>query len=225
MTVDWIVSSMPVAYTTALDAMARRAEAIRDGQAPETVWLLEHPPLYTAGTSTDMRDYFGGNDLPVHRTGRGGQLTYHGPGQRIVYVMLDLGRRGRDLRRFMADLEAWIITTLAEFGVRGEVREGRIGIWVTGGETADRAGECKIAALGLRVRKWVSLHGLAINVHPDLSYYRHIVPCGISDYGVTSLHDLGIAVELAEIDAVLRNTFGGHFDNATLVDTPDTVLL
>jgi len=218
-TVDWIVSSRPVPYQDALDAMARRVENIDRGRDAEAVWLLEHPSLYTAGTSTRMDDYLGGNDLPVHRTGRGGQLTYHGPGQRVVYIMLDLGKRGRDLRRFIANLEAWIIEALATFGVRGEVRPGRIGIWVAGDAAPDgRPSEQKIAAVGLRVRKWISFHGLAINVHPDLSYFRHIVPCGISEFGVTSLHDLGVAASMAEVDAALLSTFTAHFSPARIVE-------
>ncbi len=215
MTIDWVISSTPVAYQDALDAMAGRVEAIGQGQAAETIWLLEHPPLYTAGTSTRMEEYLGGNDLPVHRTGRGGRLTYHGPGQRVVYVMLDLGQRDRDLRRFITDLEAWIIATLATFGIKGEVRPGRVGIWVMD-ETVE-AGECKIAAVGLRIRKWISFHGLAINVAPDLSHFRHIIPCGLSEFGVTSLHALGVGISMDELDAALQTTFMARFADVRTV--------
>jgi len=172
---------------------------------PETVWLLEHPPLYTAGTSAKDSDLLDPRRFPVHRTGRGGQFTYHGPGQRVAYVMLDLKRRGGDIRAFVRDLEQWIIETLASFNVTGERREGRVGIWV------DRGGghEDKIAAIGVRVRRWVSYHGIAINLEPDLSHFAGIVPCGIAEqnYGVTSLVDLGIPATMAELDSALRAAF------------------
>jgi lipoyl(octanoyl) transferase len=187
--------------------MERRVQGIRDGSAQEWVWLVEHPDLYTAGTSGDPSELLDANKLPVFQTGRGGRYTYHGPGQRIAYVMLDLGARGRDLRRYVSNLEQWIIETLETFGIRGERREGRIGIWV------DHNGqEKKIAALGVRVRHWVTFHGIAINVDPDLGQYRGIVPCGIADHGVTSMAELGVPVDMAEVDAALKEAFDGLFD-------------
>ncbi|GER05519.1 octanoyltransferase [Iodidimonas nitroreducens] len=185
----WVRSDNLVDYPDALAFMEARANAIRDGQAQDLVWLLEHPPLYTAGTSARRDDLLLPDRFPVYVAGRGGQYTYHGPGQRIAYVMMDLTQRGRDLRRYVADLEGWIIAALAEFGVHGEIREGRVGVWVDRGDGR----EDKIAAIGVRVRRWVSFHGLAINVAPDLSHFGGIVPCGIagsSGLGVTSLQDL-----------------------------------
>jgi len=201
---DWRISDGLVPYDEALGAMEARAEAIRAGAQPEQVWLLEHPPLYTAGTSAKADDLLQPGRFPVHQTGRGGQYTYHGPGQRVAYVMLDLKQRGADVRRFVRDLEEWIIRTLARFNVTGERREGRVGIWV-----AHDGREDKIAAIGVRVRRWVTYHGIAINVDPDLSHFSGIVPCGVAEphYGVTSLADLGLMVTTAEVDAVLRREF------------------
>ncbi len=208
MTPEWRTEPTPVDYQSGVHTMEQRAAAIRAGSAPELIWLVEHPPLYTAGTSADDSDLLAENALPVYRTGRGGQYTYHGPGQRVAYVMLDLDARGRDIRRYVADLEQWIIVTLAQFGVTGERREGRIGIWV-----AHEGREDKIAAIGVRVRRWVSYHGIAINVDPDLSHYNGIVPCGIdpTQYGVTSLAALGVSATMADVDAALKSGYGEVF--------------
>ena len=200
--VEWIASREPVPYPSALRFMDARAGAIRLGDAAECVWLLEHPPLYTAGTSADDAELLDHGSFPVYRSGRGGRYTYHGPGQRVAYVMLDLVPRGSDLRRFVWGLEEWMIRTLAEFGVDGLRRRERIGVWI---ETSD--GEAKIAALGVRVRRWVSMHGIALNVDPDLAAFRGIVPCGIRDHGVTSLRALGIPATTELVDAALRKTF------------------
>ncbi len=210
---EWLISERPVAYETALALMEKRVGEIRLGTAAEAVWLLEHPPLYTAGTSADPLDLLEPERFPVFKAGRGGQYTYHGPGQRVAYVMLDLKKRRSDVRAYVRDLEQWIIETLSRLGVSGERRDGRIGIWVT------RAGgrEDKIAALGVRVRRWVSFHGIAINVSPDLSHFEGIVPCGIAGHGVTSLADLGIAASMADVDAHLRNAFAAVFDTAVPV--------
>ena len=203
--------------------MERRAAAIAAGQAPELVWLLEHPPLYTAGTSANPRDIVDAR-FPLYQTGRGGQMTYHGPGQRVAYVMLDLKRRLPDVRRFVATLEEWIIRTLAAFNVRGERREDRIGVWVRRSEKGEGR-EDKIAAIGIRVKQWVTLHGIALNVDPDLSHFSGIVPCGVSDqrYAVTSLCDLGLPVSMAEVDMVLRREFDPLF-GATIDQTVDLVV-
>lgn len=205
--VEWRVSDSPVAYDDAVAFMNARSEAIANGEAPELVWLVEHPPLYTAGTSTNRADLLDAR-FPVHDSGRGGQLTYHGPGQRVGYVMLDLRQRGPDLRRFVATLEEWIIRTLGAFNVNGERREDRIGVWVKRPDKGDGF-EDKIAALGIRVKRWVTLHGIAINVEPDLSHFGGIVPCGVSvaRYGVTSLVDLGIPVAMTDVDVALRGAF------------------
>ena len=205
--VEWRVSDSPVSYEDAIATMETRAAAIAAGRAAELVWLLEHPPLYTAGTSTNHADVIDAR-FPIHESGRGGQLTYHGPGQRVAYVMIDLRRRGPDVRRFVATLEEWIIRTLAALGVRAERREDRIGVWVRRPEKGNGF-EDKIAALGIRVRQWVTLHGIAINVNPDLAHFSGIVPCGVSEkrYGVTSLSDLGVPVSLTEVDEVLRREF------------------
>jgi len=205
--VEWRVSDALVPYPVALSEMDARVAAIIAGQAPELVWLLEHPPLYTAGTSADAADLIEPR-FPVYHVGRGGQFTYHGPGQRVVYVMLDLSRRKPDIRAFVATLEEWIIRTLAAFDVRGERRKDRIGVWVRRPERGEDR-EDKIAAIGIRVRRWVSLHGIAINVAPDLTHFAGIVPCGVSDarYGVTSLADLGLLVGMAEVDTALRREF------------------
>jgi lipoyl(octanoyl) transferase len=209
--VEWITSDTPVDYVTAVAFMEARADAIAAGTAPETVWLLEHPPLYTAGTSARPEDLTDPGRFPVHAARRGGQYTYHGPGQRVVYVMLDVGRRGRDVRCFVRDLEAWVIAALAEFGVRGEIRDGRVGVWVARPEKLPLPDgsprEDKIAAIGIRLRRWVSFHGLAINVDPDLSHFDGIVPCGIRGHGVTSLVDLGLPVTMHDVDLALRRSF------------------
>jgi len=209
--VAWAASPGPVGYVQAVAAMDARAAAIADGVAPELVWLLEHPPLYTSGTSAQPADLIEAR-FPVHASGRGGQFTYHGPGQRIAYAMLDLRRRSPDVRRYVATLEEWIIRTLAAFGVAGERRDCRIGVWVRRPAKGDDA-EDKIAAIGIRLKRWVTLHGIAVNVAPDLSHFAGIVPCGIADprYGVTSLADLGHAVAMAELDRVLRREFEGLF--------------
>jgi lipoyl(octanoyl) transferase len=210
--IEWRISDGLTPYPEAVETMESRVAAIRAGTAPEMVWLLEHPPLYTAGTSARPADLLQPQRFPVYATGRGGQYTYHGPGQRVAYVMLDLKRRGPDLRRYVENLEDWLIHTLARFNVRGERRDGRIGIWVArpGGR------EDKIAAIGVRVRHWVTFHGVALNLDPDLEHFSGIVPCGIdsgpdSRFGVTSLHDLGILVSIAELDAALKGAFGEVF--------------
>ncbi|EIE52910.1 lipoyltransferase [Citreicella sp. 357] len=191
--------------------MEARAEAIAAGTADEAIWLIEHPPLYTAGTSASIEDLRDPDRFPVFVSKRGGQYTYHGPGQRVVYVMLDLNKRGRDIRAFVQQLEAWVIAALAEFNVTGHIRDGRVGVWV---ERPDRAplpdgrmAEDKIAAIGIRLRRWVSFHGISVNVEPDLDHFSGIVPCGISDYGVTSLVDLGLPVTLTDVDVALRRAF------------------
>lgn len=213
--VEWITSDAPVPYPDALAFMEARADAIAAGTAAEVIWLLEHPPLYTAGTSARPADLVDPDRFDVFEARRGGQYTYHGPGQRVAYVMLDVGRRGHDVRHFVQQLEAWIIAALAQFNVTGEIREGRVGVWVTRPDKPLRPDgglqEDKIAALGIRLRKWVSFHGLSINVEPDLSHFDGIVPCGICDYGVTSLVDLGLPVTLADVDVALRQTFAQVF--------------
>ena len=203
---EWRVSAEPVAYPNAVAAMEARAAAIHAGTAPEMVWLLEHPALFTAGTSARSEDLLDDLGLPVFTTGRGGQYTYHGPGQRVAYVMLDLKPRGSDLRAYVGGLEDWLIATLATFGVHGERRQGRVGVWVV----RDGA-EAKIAAIGVRIRRWVSYHGVSLNVAPELAHYRGIVACGIREHGVTSLAELGIEATMAEVDKVLRETFGRAF--------------
>jgi lipoyl(octanoyl) transferase len=208
--VEWRIGPGRVAYSDALAVMEERVAAIREGAAPELVWLLEHPPLYTAGTSARIQDLLAPRRFPVFAAGRGGQYTYHGPGQRVAYVMLDLQRRKPDLRRYISQLEEWVICTLAQFNVRGERRNGRIGIWVV--EPGGR--EAKIAAIGVRVRRWVTYHGVAINLDPDLEHFSGIVPCGISGFGVTSLAALGLTTTMAELDAALRATFDEVFGAA-----------
>ena len=205
--VEWSVAREPVSYPDAVHSMEERVAGILAGRASEQVWLLEHPPLYTAGTSAQADDLLDPQGLPVFKTGRGGQYTYHGPGQRVAYVMLDLAARRRlDLRCFVRDLERWLIGALAEFGVAGMCRSGRVGIWV---ET--ESGEAKIAAIGVRVRRWVTFHGVSLNVAPDLAHYRGIVACGIREHGVTSLAALGIGATMAEVDRVLRRKFDAVF--------------
>lgn len=218
MAVEWITSTSPVPYDVALSAMEKRVAEIRAGTASEAIWLLEHPPLYTAGSSAVDSDLKDPDRFPVYRTRRGGQFTYHGPGQRVAYVMLDVAARGRDVRRFVEQLERWVISALAEFNVTGEIREGRVGVWVTRPEKPPlpdgSAREDKIAAIGVQMRKWVSFHGLSINVEPDLSHFDGIVPCGISDHGVTSLVDLGLPVDLGDVDVALKRTFARAFSSA-----------
>jgi len=200
--IEWKVSEAPVAYEEALAFMEQRAAAIRAGAARECIWLLEHPPLFTAGTSADPAELLNPQDFPVFEAGRGGRYTYHGPGQRVGYVMLDLEKRGKDIRCFVHALEGWMIDTLAEFGVSAHRANGRIGIWVGTG-----ADEAKIGALGVRVKRWVTLHGFALNVSPDLSHFGGIVPCGIADFGVTSLAELGKQIPLPGVDAALKGSF------------------
>ncbi|MCB1481621.1 MAG: lipoyl(octanoyl) transferase LipB [Rhodobiaceae bacterium] len=210
--VEWRILPGMSDYSETLGAMEERVKGIAEGSAAETVWLLEHPPLYTAGTSAEDADLLSATRFPVHRTGRGGEFTYHGPGQRVAYVMLDLSRRGGDVRRYVADLEEWIIRTLAAFNVVGERREDRVGVWVV---QPDRGTEDKIAAIGIRVRRSVAFHGIALNIDPDLEHYSGIVPCGISGHGVTSLVDLGIPVTIPEVDTVMRETFEEVFGRGT----------
>lgn len=204
--VEWVVTDGLTGYEAAVAEMEARAALIADGQARERVWLIEHPPLYTAGTSARDEDLIAPERFPVHRSGRGGQFTYHGPGQRVAYVMLDLKRRQPDLRRFVAALESWLIGTLDEVNIRGERREDRVGVWVRRPEKGAEV-EDKIAAIGIRVRRWVSFHGISLNVDPDLAHFDGIVPCGVSRHGVTSLVDLGLPVTMPEVDSVLRDRF------------------
>jgi lipoyl(octanoyl) transferase len=208
--VEWAISRTPVPYPVAVTAMEARAAAIRAGEAAELVWLLEHPPLYTAGVSARPADLIAPDRLPVFASGRGGQYTYHGPGQRVAYVMLDLAARRRDARAFVGALEAWIIDALARLGVIGQVRCGRIGVWVDRPGSSP-PGEDKIAAIGVKLRRWVSFHGISLNVAPDLAHFEGIVPCGISDYGVTSLADLGLDVSMEEADEALAAAFATVF--------------
>ena len=204
--VGWAVSTDYVDYPAAVAAMEARAAAIADGTAGELIWLLEHPPLYTAGVSAKAGDLLTPDRFPVFESGRGGQFTYHGPGQRVAYVMLDLTKRGRDVRAFVAALEAWIIDALAAFNVTGELRDGRVGVWVER-KGAGWSREDKIAAIGVKLRKWVSFHGISLNVEPDLSHFSGIVPCGQTEHGVTSLVDLGLPVTLDEADEALKASF------------------
>lgn len=217
--VEWITTDGLTGYDEAVAFMEARAAAIAEGTAEEAVWLVEHPPLYTAGTSAKPADLTAPDRFPVYDTKRGGQYTYHGPGQRVAYVMLNVAERGRDVRCFVRDLEGWIIAALAEFNVRGEVRAGRVGVWV---ERPDKprnidgsVREDKVAALGIRLRRWVSFHGLSINVEPDLSHFDGIVPCGIREHGVTSLVDLGLPVTMADVDTALRRTFDAAMTRRT----------
>ncbi|WP_371054941.1 lipoyl(octanoyl) transferase LipB [Rhodosalinus sp. K401] len=214
--VEWITSDGLVDYRRAEAEMEARATAIAEGRAAEAIWLLEHPPLYTAGTSARPDDLRAPDRFPVHPTRRGGQYTYHGPGQRVVYVMLDVGRRGRDVRRFVAALEAWVIATLGRFNVEGMIREGRVGVWVPRPDKPalpdGTPRDDKIAAIGIRLRRWVSFHGISINVDPELSHFDGIVPCGIDGHGVTSLVDLGRPVTMADLDAALAESFAETMD-------------
>ncbi|MBW8816191.1 MAG: lipoyl(octanoyl) transferase LipB [Caulobacterales bacterium] len=217
----WAVSTAPVAYPQAVAAMEARAAAIAEGQAGELIWLLEHPPLYTAGVSAKTQDLIEPDRFPVFASGRGGQFTYHGPGQRVAYVMLDLTRRQRDVRAFVAALEAWVIGALAAFNVRGELRDGRVGVWVERREPGLPTREDKIAAIGVKLRRWVSFHGVSLNVEPDLTHFSGIVPCGVTEHGVTSLVDLGLPVTLDEADAALRASFREVFGET--VDAPPPI--
>lgn len=209
--VEWIQADGLTDYEEAVAFMEARAEAIRAGTAEECIWLVEHPPLYTAGTSAKVQDLTDPDRFPVYTSKRGGQYTYHGPGQRVAYVMLDVAKRGKDIRKFVHQLEEWVIATLDQFNVKGEIRDGRVGVWVvrddkpktvTGADPED-----KVAAIGIRLRKWVSFHGLSINVEPDLDHFTGIVPCGITEHGVTSLVDLGLPVTIDDVDVALKTTF------------------
>jgi len=210
---EWRVATSPVPYPEALAEMERRVAAIEAGTAPELFWLLEHPPTYTAGTSASADELLNAGDIPVFETGRGGRYTYHGPGQRVIYVLCDLRQRDKDLRAHVARLEEWVIRTLSEFGIAGERREGRIGIWVNGQGSASvpQSAEKKIAAIGVRVRRWIAYHGLALNVNPNLAHFNGIVPCGIAEYGVTSMHALGVKATMGEVDAAFRKTMADIF--------------
>jgi lipoyl(octanoyl) transferase len=211
--VEWKTLPGLAPYAETLAAMEARVAAIHQGTAPEAIWLLEHPPLYTAGTSAQAQDLVDPDRFPVFPVGRGGQYTYHGPGQRVIYAMLDVSRREKDVRCFVRHLENWVIAALAEFNVKGEIRPGRVGVWVTRPDKAPNLDgtprEEKIAAIGVKLRKWVSFHGISINVEPDLSHFSGIVPCGIREHGVTSLVDLGLPVTMADLDAALMATFEG----------------
>lgn len=220
--VEWITSQGLTAYPDALTFMEDRVSQITAGTADEAIWLVEHPPLYTAGTSAKQADLLKPDKFPVYTARRGGEYTYHGPGQRVVYVMLDVGARGHDVRAFVNQIEGWIIATLETFNVRGERRKGRVGVWVTRPHKPHLPNGCvtedKIAALGIRLRKWVSFHGLSINVEPDLSHFSGIVPCGISGHGVTSLVDLGLPITMEDVDIALRQTFDHSFPRKTTTD-------
>jgi lipoyl(octanoyl) transferase len=215
----WAVSPGLVDYPSAVEAMRARATAIGQGDAGELVWLLEHPPLYTAGVSAKAEDLLDPDLLPVHRTGRGGQFTYHGPGQRVAYVMLDLAKRGRDVRAFVRGLEAWVIGALGAFGIDGEARAGRVGVWVRRSDGGVER-EDKIAAVGVRISRWVSFHGVSLNVAPDLAHYAGIVPCGITEHGVTSLADLGVQAPMSDVDAVLMQAFVREFGTVRAESPP-----
>lgn len=218
-TIGWAVSSGPVDYAAAVHAMEERVAKIRDGEAPQLIWLLEHPPLYTAGTSARDDDLLDPTRFPVHRTGRGGLYTYHGPGQRVVYVMLDLKWHSSDVRAFVQRLEQWVIGSLAVIGVNGDVRPDRIGVWVPRPELG-QGREDKIAAIGIRVRRWVTFHGLSLNVAPVLEHFDGIVPCGIEGHGVTSLADLGVGCDMATVDRVLMRSFVETFGTGSLIEEP-----
>ena len=217
--VGWAVSPGRIPYPEAVAAMEARAAAIAQGSAGELVWLLEHPPLYSAGVSARAEDLLNAGDIPVFETGRGGQFTYHGPGQRVAYVMLDLNQRGRDVRRFVRGLESWIVDALTTFNVDSGPRDGRVGVWVERRD-GSLSREDKIAAIGVKIRKWVSFHGISLNVEPDLSHFSGIVPCGIREHGVTSLVDLGRPVTMAEADAALRAAFVSEFGPVETGETP-----
>ncbi len=209
--VEWKISDTLVPYEDAVTFMEDHVAKMTAGEADELIWLLEHPPLYTAGTSANIDDLTDPDRFPVYASKRGGQYTYHGPGQRVIYVMLDLNKRGRDVRAFVQMLENWVIETLGEFGVKGQIREGRVGVWVERSDkpltSSGKTAEDKIAAIGIRLRKWVSFHGISINVDPDLDHFSGIVPCGITEHGVTSLVDLGLPVTQADVDVALMAAF------------------
>ena len=209
--VEWIISPGLVEYPDALKVMDERVDSIQKGNAKELVWLLEHPPLYSAGTSAKPEDLLTPNRFPVFKTGRGGQYTYHGPGQRVAYIMLDLNRRRRDIRAFVSSLETWIINTLAKFNIRGERRSDRIGIWVRRTDLNNSEREDKIGAIGIRIKRWVTLHGISINVSPNLEHFDGIIPCGIGGYGVTSFEDIGQPLEVYDLDVELRTEFDQLF--------------
>ena len=213
--VQWEISEGEVDYDTALEKMDNHVQKMISGETDEKIWLLEHPSLYTAGTSANKKDLVEPDRFPVIKTKRGGQYTYHGPGQRVVYVMLDLNKRGKDIKKFIEKLEAWIILSLAEFNIVGQRRSGRVGIWIERLDKPKNAdgllGEEKIAAIGVRVRKWITFHGLSINVDPDLSHFQGIVPCGVKEHGVTSLVDLGLPVSMTDVDIALKKSFSKVF--------------
>ena len=214
--IEWRISDHAVAYSDAVSWMEQRITDIRVGSAPETIWLLEHPPLYTAGTSADPSELLDCNRFPVFKTGRGGRYTYHGPGQRVAYAMLDLKNRGGDVRQYVYDLEQWLIETLSEFSINGDRREDRVGIWVRQGAPPNPVcREDKIAAIGVRVRKWVAYHGVSLNVEPDLDHFDGIVPCGIKEHGITSLWNLGITAPMPEVDCALKVNFEKVFGRET----------
>jgi lipoyl(octanoyl) transferase len=215
--VEWRISDGLVGYEDAVGQMEARVAAIHADLAPEMVWLLEHPPLYTAGTSARDEDLLTPERFPVHRTGRGGQFTYHGPGQRVAYVMLDLKRRRQDVRCYVNALEEWLISTLGQFNVTGERREGRVGIWVSRTERGQPDREDKIAAVGVRIKRWVTLHGISLNVGPDLGHFDGIVPCGIAEHGVTSIEDLGLPVSMPDVDMALRASFETSFGAGSIM--------
>ena len=215
--IEWKIATFPVPYPEAVEAMERRVAAIRKGDGREMAWLLEHPPIFTAGASARKEELIAAGAFPVYATGRGGRHTYHGPGQRVVYVMLDIRRRDPDIRAYVRNLEEWLIKTLARFGLSAERRQGRVGIWVVRGQGDTPANEYKIAAIGVRVRQGVSYHGVSINVDPDLDHYAGIVPCGIKEFGVTSMADLGIAATMAEVDEALKACFEEVFGIETVV--------
>jgi lipoyl(octanoyl) transferase len=208
--VDWMISDFPIAYPDAIAFMEERVAQIAAGTARELVWLLEHPPLYTAGTSAKPQDLVSPDRFPVYEAGRGGQYTYHGPGQRVAYVMLDVRQRSGDVRKFVSDLEGWLIDTLASFNVRGETRPDRVGVWVRRPHLGALR-EDKIAAIGIRLRRWISFHGISLNVEPNLDHFSGIVPCGIHEHGVTSLVDLGLPVTMADVDVAMKSTFDQRF--------------
>lgn len=213
--VEWLSSTVPVGYETALSFMQRRVDAILAGSAPEAVWFLEHPPIYTCGTSADESELLDRSRFPVYRTGRGGKITYHGPGQRVAYVMIDLKRRGSDVRAYVCALENWLIATLSTFGIQAHRSSGKVGVWVD----TPLGGEAKIAALGVRVRRWVSFHGVALNVNPDLSHFTGIVPCGLAGSAVTSMRIEGIDTSMAEVDARLKAAFAAAFSSGLALQT------
>lgn len=213
--VEWATSEGLIAYDDAVSIMEQRAASIREGNARELVWLLEHPALYTAGTSAKAEDLLTPERFPVHKTGRGGQYTYHGPGQRVAYIMLDVTKRGRDVRKFVEDIEGWLISALHHWQIKSGIRDGRVGVWVERDSGNGQRRDDKIAAIGIRMRRWVSFHGLSLNVCPNLEHFTGIVPCGISQHGVTSLTDLGVDVTMADVDAVLRRSFEEKFQRTT----------